>query len=116
MSVSRSASGSRSAGRFPAAAIGEFRAPDDDDAVLIAQGLALGFPLLVKAVEEMTGFTAGAAAFGTEGPYFQELGMEAVIFGPGGIETAHQPDEHLEIASLQPTIEKLAELVRRFCL
>ncbi len=72
--------------------------------------------LLVKAVEEMTGFTAGAAAFGTEGPYFQELGMEAVIFGPGGIETAHQPDEHLEIASLQPTIEKLAELVRRFCL
>lgn len=72
--------------------------------------------LLVQAVEEMTGFTAGAAAFGTEGPYFQELGMEAVIFGPGGIETAHQPDEHLEIASLQPTIEKLAELVRRFCL
>lgn len=72
--------------------------------------------LLVKAVEDMTGFTAGAAAFGTEAPYFQELGMEAVIFGPGGIETAHQPDEHLEIASLQPTIEKLAELVRRFCL
>lgn len=72
--------------------------------------------LLVKAVEEMTGFTAGAAAFGTEGPYFQELGMEAVIFGPGGIETAHQPDEHLQIASLQPTIEKLAGLVRRFCL
>jgi acetylornithine deacetylase len=72
--------------------------------------------LLVKAVEEMTGFTAGAAAFGTEGPYFQELGMEAVIFGPGGIETAHQPDEHLEIASLQPTIDKLAALVRRFCL
>ena len=72
--------------------------------------------LLVKAVEEMTGFTAGAAAFGTEGPYFQELGMEAVIFGPGAIETAHQPDEQLEIASLQPTIEKLAELIRRFCL
>lgn len=72
--------------------------------------------LLVKAVEDMTGFTAGAAAFGTEAPYFQELGMEAVIFGPGGIETAHQPDEHLEVASLQPTIEKLAELVRRFCL
>lgn len=72
--------------------------------------------LLVKAVEEMTGFTAGAAAFGTEGPYFQELGMEAVIFGPGGIETAHQPDEHLVIASLQPTIDTLAALVRRFCL
>jgi len=72
--------------------------------------------LLVQAVESLTGFSAGAAAFGTEGPYFQELGMETVIFGPGGIETAHQPDEHLEIASLQPTIDKLAALVQRFCL
>lgn len=72
--------------------------------------------LLVQAVESLTGFSAGAAAFGTEGPYFQELGMETVIFGPGSIETAHQPDEHLEIASLQPTIDKLAALVQRFCL
>lgn len=71
---------------------------------------------LVRAVEAMTGHTAGAAAFGTEGPYFQELGMETVIFGPGGIETAHQPDEHLTLASLQPTIDHLAALVRRFCL
>ena len=72
--------------------------------------------VLVRAVEKMTGVSAGAAAFGTEAPYFQELGMEVVIFGPGGIETAHQPDEHLDIASLQPTIDRLAELVRRFCL
>lgn len=71
---------------------------------------------LVRAVEEMTGYSAGAAAFGTEGPYFQELGMETVIFGPGAIETAHQPDEHLEIASLAPTVAHLANLVRRFCL
>lgn len=71
---------------------------------------------LVRAVEEMTGHSAGAAAFGTEGPYFQELGMETVIFGPGAIETAHQPDEHLEIARLAPTVNHLASLVRRFCL
>ena len=71
---------------------------------------------LVQAVEALTGHSAGAAAFGTEAPYFQELGMETVIFGPGAIETAHQPDEHLEIASLAPTIGHLAGLVRRFCL
>lgn len=71
---------------------------------------------LVRAVEQLTGHSAGAAAFGTEGPYFRELGMDALIYGPGAIETAHQPDEHLTLASLAPTAELLATLVRRFCL
>lgn len=71
---------------------------------------------LVQAAETLTGHVAGAAAFGTEGPYLQELGMDALILGPGAIETAHQPDEHLEVASLQPTITLLQQLIRRFCL
>lgn len=71
---------------------------------------------LVKAAEALTGHAAGAAAFGTEAPYLQELGMDALILGPGAIETAHQPDEHLELASLQPTITLLQQLIRRFCL
>lgn len=71
---------------------------------------------LVQAAEQLTGHVAGAAAFGTEGPYLNELGMDALILGPGAIETAHQPDEHLELASLQPTITLLQQLIRRFCL
>ena len=71
---------------------------------------------LVRAVEQLTGHAAGAAAFGTEGPYFRELGMDAVIFGPGDIDTAHQPDEYVALAALQPAVDTLRELVRRFCL
>ncbi len=70
---------------------------------------------IVVAAEQLTGYPAEAVAFGTEGPYFQELGMQPVILGPGDIHQAHQPDESLELARLQPTVELLERLVRRFC-
>lgn len=71
--------------------------------------------LLVQVAEQLTGHSAGAAAFGTEAPYLQALGMETLILGPGAIATAHQPDEHLELSSLQPMITILKQLIRRFC-
>lgn len=71
---------------------------------------------LVQALERLTGETAGAAAFGTEAPFFNQLGMDSVIFGPGGIDTAHQPNEHLEEAAIGPAIRALEQLVQRFCL
>ena len=40
---------------------------------------------------------AGTVAFSTEGPFLQALGMETVIFGPGSIDQAHQPDEYLAL-------------------
>lgn len=70
---------------------------------------------LILAAEELTGYSAGAAGFGTEAPFLRELGMDALILGPGAIETAHQPDEYLELSSLQPTIALLSQLIRRFC-
>lgn len=71
---------------------------------------------LVLAAEALTGHASGAAAFGTEAPYLQELGMDALILGPGDIDTAHQPDEFVAIDRLQPTISLLSALIRRFCL
>ncbi|MDF2446593.1 MAG: argE [Moraxellaceae bacterium] len=71
---------------------------------------------LVLAAERLTGHRAEAAAFGTEGPFFRELGMDALIFGPGGIEQAHQPDEFIALDSVQPTVEVLKGLIREFCL
>lgn len=72
--------------------------------------------LLVQVAEQLTGQSAGAAAFGTEAPFLQALGMEALILGPGAIATAHQPDEHLELSSLQPMITILKQLIQRFCI
>jgi acetylornithine deacetylase len=71
---------------------------------------------IVKATEALTGHSAEAVAFGTEGPYLNGLGMETVILGPGGIDQAHQPDEFLGLERIPPYLEMLKGLIRRFCL
>ncbi|MEO5341797.1 MAG: acetylornithine deacetylase [Gammaproteobacteria bacterium SHHR-1] len=71
---------------------------------------------IVQAVEQLTGHPAGAVAFGTEGPYFNQLGLETVILGPGSIDQAHQPDEYLALDQIEPAVRLIQGLVRRFCL
>ncbi|HLV76926.1 MAG TPA: acetylornithine deacetylase [Marinobacter sp.] len=70
---------------------------------------------LVKACEQLTGHTAHAVAFATEAPWLQQIGMETLVMGPGSIDQAHQPDEYLELSQLQPAIEILQGLIRKFC-
>ena len=70
---------------------------------------------IVRAAEELTGVPAGVVSFGTEGPYLSALGMETVILGPGSVDCAHQPDEHLPLAVIPPTLELLRGLIGRFC-
>ena len=70
---------------------------------------------IVQAAEDLTGAPAGVVGFGTEGPYLNALGMETVILGPGSVDCAHQPDEFLPLATLQPTLDLLRGLIGRFC-
>ena len=71
---------------------------------------------IVKAAEELTGHSAETVAFGTEGPYFNAMGMESVILGPGDIAQAHQPDEFVEMDRLNPSVEIIKQMIKRFCL
>jgi len=71
---------------------------------------------LVKICEQLTGHNASSVAFGTEAPFFKQMGMDAVILGPGSIDQAHQPDEFIELASINPTVEILKQLIAKFCL
>ncbi|MGB5450843.1 MAG: acetylornithine deacetylase [Sedimenticolaceae bacterium] len=71
---------------------------------------------IVRAAEALTGFSAGAVAFGTEGPYLNGLGMQTVIMGPGSIDQAHQPDEFLALDQVEPAKRIIRELVARFCM
>ncbi len=71
---------------------------------------------LVKALEALSGRAARTVAFGTEAPLFQSLGMETVIFGPGSIDQAHQPDEFIAAEQLKPAEDALAALIARYCL
>ena len=71
---------------------------------------------IIRAAEELTGHAPECVAFGTEGPYFNAMGMETVILGPGDIAQAHQPDEYIAMERLQPMVTILKQLIRRFCL
>lgn len=71
---------------------------------------------IVKLAEQLTGQQAESVSFGTEAPYFQQLGMDPIILGPGGISEAHQPNEFLALKTLQPMIDVVKGLVTRLCL
>jgi acetylornithine deacetylase len=70
---------------------------------------------IVRLAEHLSGADAGAAAFGTEGPYYDALGCQTVILGPGDIAQAHQPDEFLTLDRLGPTVALLQRAIVRLC-
>lgn len=71
---------------------------------------------LVRLCEKLSGQSAGAVAFGTEAPFLSQLGMETVILGPGSIDQAHQPDEYLSLAHIEPAIRLLRKLIEHHCI
>lgn len=71
---------------------------------------------IVQAAEQHCRHASQAVAFCTEGPYLSQLGIQTIILGPGDIDQAHQPDEFLDLARIEPGIELLSQLIRRFCL
>jgi acetylornithine deacetylase len=70
---------------------------------------------LVKALEELTGRTAGTISFGTEAPQLTELGADAVVFGPGDIRVAHRTGEFVPAAELRECAQILRRTIERFC-
>ena len=71
---------------------------------------------IVRVTEKLTGYSAAAVAFGTEAPYFNGMGIDTVVLGPGDIDQAHQPDEYLACDRIEPTIKLLRQLIQRFCI
>ena len=70
---------------------------------------------IVRACERLSGHAAGTVAFGTEGPFLNALGMDTVVLGPGDIEVAHQGDEYLPEARIEPMLAILRRLIGEFC-
>ena len=70
---------------------------------------------LVKFVEQQTASEAQAVAFGTEAPYYNSMGMDTVVLGPGSIAQAHQPDEYLALNTITPFTQILKRLIAHFC-
>ena len=60
---------------------------------------------------ELTGANGtDVVSFGTEAGIFQQLGIAAVVCGPGSIEQAHKPDEYLEVDQLAACLDMLEGL------
>ena len=70
---------------------------------------------IVRAAEELTGSAAGPVGFATEAPFLQQLGMQTVVMGPGSIREAHQPDEFMDRAQIDPAVRVLGRMIERFC-
>lgn len=71
---------------------------------------------LHRALCEITGRPGGGSvSYATDAGWFQHLGMDCVIWGPGSIEVAHRPDEHLPVEQLRRARESLERLIHRFC-
>lgn len=63
-------------------------------------------------IRHLTGLNnSGVVSFGTEAGLFQEVGIPTVVFGPGSISQAHQPDEWIEISQIQECIDFMYQLV-----
>jgi acetylornithine deacetylase len=64
----------------------------------------------------LVGQRAGASvSFATDAGWLQRLGMDCAIFGPGSIEVAHKPNEHLPKDQLAAARDFLEPTLRRFC-
>nr|WP_222943014.1 acetylornithine deacetylase [Xenorhabdus sp. PB62.4] len=70
---------------------------------------------LVGVIEKLLGTKADTVNYCTEAPFIQEL-CPTLVLGPGSIEQAHQPDEFLDMAFIEPTRKLLSQLVEHFCL
>lgn len=70
---------------------------------------------IIKLSEKVTDHVAESVAFGTEGPFYNDMGIETVILGPGDIDVAHQPNEYLQIDRIEPMINILSKMLIHFC-
>jgi acetylornithine deacetylase len=70
---------------------------------------------IVQLAEKMTASESQIVAFGTEAPYYNAMGVETIVMGPGSINQAHQPDEYIEIKSLNPAVDIIRQLIVHYC-
>jgi acetylornithine deacetylase len=70
---------------------------------------------IVRAAEKLSGSTAGSITFATEGTYYNAMGIDTVILGPGDIGQAHQANEYLDAARIEPMRRIVADMIAHFC-
>lgn len=72
---------------------------------------------LVSALRSLSGMSDDiGVSYATDGgPLQRDLGLRCVLFGPGTIEVAHRPDEHVPIAEFEDCSSIISKIVHRWC-
>ncbi|ORU89814.1 MAG: acetylornithine deacetylase [Cycloclasticus sp. symbiont of Poecilosclerida sp. M] len=71
---------------------------------------------LTRTIEQLINKPSEAVAFGTEAPYLNNLGIETIVIGPGSIDQAHQANEFISSAQIQPYSSFLQKIIKNICL
>ncbi len=58
---------------------------------------------------------AATVSYATDAGWLQQLGMDCVLFGPGSIDVAHRPNEHVPKADLAAARQVVAQAIAAFC-
>ncbi len=67
-------------------------------------------------LEQQSKHKSTTVAFATEGPFFNKLGIDTMIFGPGSIDQAHQANEYLADDQIKPCLSLIENSIKQFCL
>jgi acetylornithine deacetylase len=70
---------------------------------------------LLRSLTRASGNASASVAFGTEAPWLNRMGAEAVVFGPGSMQSAHSPREYVPQVELHRCVEILEEVVYDLC-
>jgi len=69
---------------------------------------------LVTVIEQLLGTRTEVVNYCTEAPFVQQV-CPTLVLGPGSINQAHQPDEYIDTAFIEPTRLLIGQLVDHFC-
>jgi acetylornithine deacetylase len=70
---------------------------------------------LGELIERLSEASATSVSYGTEAPYFHQLGAETVVFGPGDMKVAHRSGEHVSLVELERATDLLVRIIRQLC-
>ncbi len=70
---------------------------------------------LVRQLSALTGQAPRAVAFATEAPFYQQLGLDTLILGPGSISQAHQANEMISLEQIEQGKDIYQKIIRKFC-
>ncbi len=71
---------------------------------------------IVQSAEKFSGYKASTVAYSTEGPFFNQMGKESIIMGPGSIQQAHQPNEYVSMEQITLANRLFSQMIHHFCI